>query len=264
MLTLYHSTTSVCAIKVRLTLAEKGLDFESEPMDLRSGDQFDPAYLKINPNAVVPTLIHDGRIVIESSVIQHYVEDAWPEPSLLPADPYERARMRLWMKRIDDPIHPACGTITHAIAFRRDFLAKSPEEQAARFAAIPDPARRARQQAVYEQGLDAPIVAGAVKTYGKLLEDMEAALQSSPWLAGPAYSLADAAATPYVNRLDMMDLLDIWAGTCPRVVDWFDRIRKRPSFDAAITHWFGPKDAEQFSNLDPEVPDKVRRILEAA
>ena len=114
MLTLYDGTTSVCAIKARLTLFEKGLAFASRTLDLRAGDQFDPEYLRLNPNGVVPTLDHDGRIVVESSVIMQYAEDIAPPaaaPSLLPADPYDRARMRLWMKRIDEAVHPATGRV---------------------------------------------------------------------------------------------------------------------------------------------------------
>ena len=67
MLKLYDGTTSVCAIKVRLVLFEKGIPFESHNMDLRRGDQLDPAYLALNPNGVVPTLDDGGEIVIESS-----------------------------------------------------------------------------------------------------------------------------------------------------------------------------------------------------
>ena len=56
------------------------------------GDQFDPAYMKLNPNAVVPTLIHDGQVVIESSVILYYLDEAFPEKPLMPAAPRARAR----------------------------------------------------------------------------------------------------------------------------------------------------------------------------
>jgi len=145
MLTLYDGTTSVCAIKVRLTLAEKGLDFESRTLDLRRGDQFDPDYLKLNPGAVVPTLVDGDEVITESSVIMQYLEDLKPDPTALPPSPAGRARMRLWLKRIDDPLHPACGVLTHATAFRPSFLALTPEQQAARFEKMPDPGRRARQ-----------------------------------------------------------------------------------------------------------------------
>ena len=68
MLELYHSTNSVCAQKARIALAEKELPYKEHLMTL-GGDQFDPAYMKLNPNAVVPTLLHDGQPIIESSVI---------------------------------------------------------------------------------------------------------------------------------------------------------------------------------------------------
>ena len=65
MLYLYHGTTSVCAIKVRLALAEKALPWQGEVLWLQRGDQYRPDYLKLNPNAVVPTLVHDGKAIIE-------------------------------------------------------------------------------------------------------------------------------------------------------------------------------------------------------
>jgi glutathione S-transferase len=94
--------------------------------------------------------------------------------------------------------------------------------------------------------------------------DMESALAEAPFLAGEAYSLADAAATPYVNRLDMLGLWPCWADGHPRVSDWFARIRERPSFEAAITRHFTDKDAAMFARRDDEAPRKVRQILEAA
>src|SRR5258705_37269 len=62
MLELYHNINSVCAQKVRVALAEKGLAYQEHLIDLRGG-QFDPAYMKLNPNAAVPTLVHEGRPV---------------------------------------------------------------------------------------------------------------------------------------------------------------------------------------------------------
>lgn len=261
MFTLYDGTTSVCAIKVRLALAEKGLAWESRTLDLRRGDQFEADYLRLNPGAVVPTLIDGAAVIVESSVIMQYLEDVQPDPTLLPLTPLDRARLRLWLKRIDDPTHPACGVLTHATAFRQSFLAKSAAEQKDHFAKMPDPARRARQEAVYRDGLDAPIVIGAVHTYDKLLADMEATLDASPWLAGPSYSLADAAATPYVNRLHNLGLLDVLTEMRPRVIDWFAHVRLRPSFKAAITDYFTAKDAAHLAGIPKDAPDKVRTIL---
>src|ERR1700716_733420 len=118
MLFLYHAGPSVCAIKVRLVLNEKRLPWEGKILDLRRGDQFQPEYLKLNPNAVVPTLVHDGRTIIESTIIIEYLDEAFPSPPLMSADPYQRAVARYWMKKIDDYLHGDCAALTFAIAFR--------------------------------------------------------------------------------------------------------------------------------------------------
>ena len=93
MLELYHFDRSPAAQKVRLALAEKGLDWDGHYIEtcFDKRDQHDPGYLKLNPRGVVPTLVHDGRVIRESNVILEYIEDAFPAPPLRPADPYERA-----------------------------------------------------------------------------------------------------------------------------------------------------------------------------
>jgi len=127
VLELYHSVSSVCAQKVRVALAEKGLDYKNHLMTLR-GDQFDPAYMKLNPNGVVPTLVHDGRVVIESSVILYYLDEAFPEPPLMPRDPLQRARVRMVNKLIDEYVHNSCTILTFATAFRPWFAGLTGEQ----------------------------------------------------------------------------------------------------------------------------------------
>jgi glutathione S-transferase len=87
MLELYHFNDSVCAQKVRVVLAEKHLDWVPHHVDLMKLENLDPAYLKLNPNGVVPTLVHDGAVVIESSEIIEYLDEHFPDPPLRPADP---------------------------------------------------------------------------------------------------------------------------------------------------------------------------------
>lgn len=262
MLKLYDGKTSVCAIKVRLSLFEKGVPFESHNIDLRAGDQFDPDYLKLNPNAVVPTLVDGDDVVIESSVILQYLEDTRPDPSLLPASAADRARMRIWMKRVDDVVHPSIGNLTHATAYRPAFLALDEDGRTARLAKILDENRRSRFAAVYEKGLDAPIVVGAVKTLDTLIRDMEATLAKSDFLAGGTYSLADCAVTPYANRLFDLGLLGLWAAEAPNVFRWFGAIRERTNFIPAITDYLTDADRAVFTNVDPEAPAQVKAILD--
>jgi len=88
MLELYHAHHSTCSQKVRLCLAEKGLEFESQLVNLAMKEQLAPDYLEINPNGVVPTLVDDGRVVIDSSVICEYLDEVYTDISLTPSDPH--------------------------------------------------------------------------------------------------------------------------------------------------------------------------------
>ena len=259
MLVLYEHSTSVCAIKVRLTLLEKGIHYESRFVDLRRGDQFDPEYRKIHPGAVVPALVHDGQTILESSVIQYYLEDAFPEPRLMPEDPVARYRVRLLMKTIDDPVHPATGLLTHAIAFRKDY--PTPEAIEARMAKVPDPRRRARQRAVYEQGLGASLAVDAVRDMEAAFARMDQTLAHGPWLGGDLYSLADSAATPYANRMNDLGLFDIWGERYARVADWFDRIRARPSYRTGIADRITEDDRDRMAPVEEDAGGTVRGIL---
>ena len=136
MLELYHSINSVCAQKVRIALAEKELPYKEHLMTL-GGDQFDPAYMKLNAKAVVPTLVHDGHPIVESTVICEYIDDVFPSPPLKPADPLERAEMRLWTKAVDELLHPMCGEITFACSHRHTVARLGPEGLAKFLASTP-------------------------------------------------------------------------------------------------------------------------------
>jgi glutathione S-transferase len=193
--TLYHARTSVCSVKARLALAEKGVNFDSKLLTLR-GDQFDLHYMKLNPNAVVPTLVHDGRVIIESTVIMHYVDEVFAGEPLMPADPLARARARMIAKLVDEHIHISCMTLTFATANRAHLLRMSAQEMEAELAKAPDARRSEIKRQVVQQGLDAPLVIEALRHQQKLQSEIADAMKRGPYLAGTSYSLADAAARP--------------------------------------------------------------------
>jgi glutathione S-transferase len=236
VLTLYNGATSVCAAKVRVTLSEKGkrkgTDWDGPLLDLHKGHQFDPAYLKLNPNAVVPTLVDDGRVVIESTVINEYLEDIFPEPRLRPADPYGRARMRLWTRQ-EESVHDEINTLTIALIFRPSELKRPEAEREARIEQRPDPDKRAKWRALLAEGADSALVDKALRRFVRLFGDMDRALASGPWLLGEEYSLADVGMTAYIDRLGQLQFDGLWA-SFPRVGDWLARVRARPSFAEAI------------------------------
>jgi len=260
MLYLYHGTTSVCAIKVRLTLAEKALPWEGEVLALQRGDQYRPDYLKLNPNAVVPTLVHDGKVVIESTLIMEYLDESFPEVALMPRDPYLRAQARLWLKRVDE-LHVHTGTLTTAVAFRRYFMRQTPDGRDRYVARTLDPVKRERLQHIMDDGLAAPEAADAARRHDAFIGAMEAALAHSGYLAGDAFTLADIAAIPYVNRCDVLGLTRLWQDRRPRVTDWLARVRGRPTFASAITVWWDDDARQRFDVPRGEVWAECAQIL---
>lgn len=264
MIELYHNSISVCAQKVRVTLAEKGLAWTGHHLDLVKGEHLTPQYLRINPKAVVPTLVHDGKVIIESTVIDEYLDDAFPAPPLKPTDAFGRYRMRLWSKLCDEGVHMACGSISFAAIFARQLAnGHSPEALEKRLERMPDPARRERQRQIIQHGFDAPFVRDHVRLYDKALAEMEAALADRPWLAGAAFSLADISLIPYVERVDRLGLAGLWHPQRPRVADWFRRMKERPSFKSAIAA-FDPVDYDDRVTESESAWPKVHAILAAA
>ncbi len=262
MLELYHSINSVCAQKIRLALTEKGLQAKEHLMTLR-GDQFDPTYLKLNPNGVVPTLIHDGRPITESSVILYYLDEAFPEKPLMPAAPIERAHVRMFNKLVDEYVHSACMILTFGTAFRPAFLKLSPQQRDAEFAKTPIPKRAEYKRDVVNHGLDSVYVGEALAHHQKLLKWMEEALARGPYLAGNAYSLAECAVIPYLLRLELLQLSGLWEKR-RSVADWWQRMRARPSTQEAIFARMTEADWAPFKKLQADPWPKVQELLQAA
>jgi glutathione S-transferase len=260
---LYHNQMSTCSAKVRLVLAEKTAPWTSRLMDLRRGDNLRPEYLKLNPAGVVPTLITRGRALIESTVICEYLDDVVADNPLRPSDPWAAAQMRLWTKQLDEGVHFATGVVSFCIAFREQFLVKRPEEIEAFLAGLQSQERRDRLKVSLRDGMDASFFPPAVKRMTKLLDDMEAALQNSDWIAGSGYSLADTAMTPYVVRLVHLGF-DFQIEKRPRIADWLARVGARASFDEAMARWYEPSYLELFDRVRPNARARLKSLIHRA
>jgi glutathione S-transferase len=208
MLALYHFDRSTAAQKVRLALAEKNLPWESRCVDpaLDKHQQHDPEYLKLNPRGLVPTLVHEGRVVRESQVILEYLEDVFPAPPLRPADPVERARMRLWTKLVDEGLHVDSRTIGQCVAMRFVIREADPATIKKHYDAMPDEVRRDNDLINNEKGVDSPLLPGAVRRFKRTFYDIDRALADSPWLAGNTFSLADISLVVYSSRMESFQL----------------------------------------------------------
>lgn len=253
-LELYHNDVSVCAQKVRITLSEKNLFPVEHHLDLGAGDSHAPEYLKLNPKGVVPTLIDNENVIVESTVICEYLDDAYPDHPLRPISPVERAAMRQWKLVPDAGLHFWCSTVSFAIAWRH-------QDRTAQMAKWSAQVRAERIDAI-NAGLDAPLVKPHFKNYVGVLDRMEKALRNGPWLAGETYSLADIAVTPYVCRLHDMAQDWLWEDGLARrsIGDWFSRCRARKSFDA-ITKFNPPEKMEMMKREGTKVIDHARQMI---
>lgn len=260
MIELYHSDMSVCAAKVRIVLAEKGVAWQGHHLNLGAGDAQRPDYLKLNPNGVVPTIVDDGKVLIESTVICEYLDDKWPAPPLKPTDAAARARMRLWAKQLDEGLHATTGTGTYCAAFRKRFEKMAPAELDAFLAKIPTEERRTRIGQAIRMGMDAPGFQAGIQRFAKMIRDMDASLAGTRWLAANDYSLADVAYTPYMTRLEHLGL-DGMFKKYPRVADWAERLKARQSYAKGMHEWFNPSTLDLFAGIRDATRAKVAAWL---
>src|SRR6266567_8288424 len=244
---LYNAPQSTCSQRVRFVLNAKSLPFAEEKLDLLAGDQLKPEYLAINPNGVVPTLDHDGKVVIDSSVIIEYLDEVVPErSSFTPRDPVKRAAMRSLMRFIDEMPAAAVRVPTFNLAFLPRFAAMSEDE----FIAFAEskPLRKEFMLAMGRKGFPQKEMDAALQRLRRTYERMDAEIEKSggPWLLGEEISLADIALMPAVVRMADLDQATAWQDL-PRVQHWYDAVCRHPAFRP--TYYPGSLLTERFPHL---------------
>ena len=235
MIVLYHAMHSTCSQKVRLCLHEKGIPWESRLVNLATKEQLAPDYLRINPNGVVPTLLHDGEPVTDSSVICEYLEEQFPQVPLSPPDALGRARMRAWLRYMEEVPTAAVRVPSFNGAFLYrfeglDLEAFRKEQSDVR------PLRKHFYRRMGPKGFPQADVEASVDQIARTADRMEAALAQGPWLMGERYTLADIVVAPLIDRMDDLGFGELWnGGQRPRMADWYRRIRQRPAFAQTFT-----------------------------
>ena len=234
MLKLYNAPHSTCSQKVRICLAEKGLPFEDIRLDLGKGkDQLKPEYLALNPNGVVPTLVDDGEVIIDSSVICEYLDEKYPAPKLTPENVAQRAKMRAWMRYLEE-----VPTVAVRIpSFNMGFLPRYEGLNDEQFRAEQSDVRTIRKhfyRRMGPKGFKPAEVEAALDQIGSTCARMEAALANGPWLMGAQYTIADIVVTPSIDRMADLGYSSIWTDKYPRVTAWYARMQARPAFQKAF------------------------------
>jgi glutathione S-transferase len=236
MLTLYHGETSTCSKRVRITLAEKGVEWESRHLVLARRENLEPWYLALNPNGVVPTLVHDGRVLIESVFIIQYLDEIFPDPPLAPADPYGRAQMRIWMDRIEHVLHRNINIVSWIRQGRyKRFEGMNEAELQAVFDQQATEEKRLLLRNRLKQGVSEADMDFAEQRVAEVLDAMEAQMAVQDWLCGDAFSLADISVAPFFERFEANGnaALTDWDKR-PRLGAWWERVQARESFKTAF------------------------------
>ncbi len=235
MLKLYHAEPIANSLKSLIPLEEKGLQFQSIYVDLHKFEQHEPWFVAINPEGQVPVLDHDGTIVTHTTVINEYLEDAFPDaPPLRPADPAGKARMRFWNKFVDEHVmnyvsihgwHRMVGVIARSI-------------EAGQFEKLLEriPLREQREKwRTARSGFSPADLANATRKVEAAVDKVEGQLAQTPYLAGDRFTLAD------INFLSHCGLavqrlfpeMNVQA-RAPRLVEWVERVCARPGVKAAL------------------------------
>lgn len=257
MITLYHYPSSPCAAKVRAVLTEKSLAWDSRVVNIIDKENLRPDYLKLHPKGVVPVLVDDDHVIIESTIIMEYLDTAYDRDSLKPPGAPAQARMRKWLKWVDEQLHPNWAGLGWTILIRPTWLEKSECEVEALLARLIDPARRERQRRIFNSGYDAPEFLASLSLLEATLRDMEATLVREPWLAGEHPSLGDIAVLPYIISAEKFGIADMMLEHRPAIRRWLDAWRQRPTY-AATMPWELP------ASLVAEVREKSREPWLAA
>jgi len=200
-ITLYHDVPSTNCDRVKIVLAEKGLAWEGIWVKLGKLEQKSPEHLKRNPYGKIPVIDDDGKLLFESCIINEYLDEKYPNPPLLPKDPYLRSRGRILVDYFLNYLHEPYW------ALRGEMIKKN------------------------EADRDPKIIAETRKEVMARLQYLEEALGDKPFLLGD-YSLTDIAMLPRFPRLEKYGVLP--SPSLPNLTAWFDRMKQRPAVQAIL------------------------------
>jgi glutathione S-transferase len=233
---LCHYPGSPCSRRVQISLIEKGIDWRDVHIDLSRMEQRHPAYLRINPNGLVPTLVHNGQVLWESNVITRYLDDVFPQHRLYPDDAAQLQAVGEWQaaeqamardfrplmyQRLMGPILRLTQTLEEALDKVRMVTSDSAdiewEEKVWSLAVI---------DAAEEQRLEKNLFAW--------LDRVEAALAETGFLVGDQFSQAEISLYPRISMYPWIGL-SISAQRYPHTRDWLQRMGLRASFRQTLT-----------------------------
>jgi glutathione S-transferase len=232
-LVLYDGAGTPSPRRVKLCLLEKGLPFKIKWLNLGLMDQKNPEYLKVSPTGLVPALVHDGRALYESNVINEYIDAVFPNPPLAPKDPWGQAQMRMWFafendfaKPFRDAVYETFGkerlksTGLTAEKLREEIMRRTSNEAYVKFAT-----------AVLTSPRNDDLVKERQLVLLEKMGQMEDRLSDGrSWLCGDQFTLADIALAPRVDMFPVVGIHDLHE-RFPRIGQFMTRMKARPSWE---------------------------------
>lgn len=263
---IFHFFLSSCSQKLRIFLNLKGIDWEPHPIDLSKNENFTEWFLGINPRGLLPVLVHDGAVHIESNDIITYLDRAFPQVKLIPEG--HEVEVAKLLKHEDDLHMDLRG-----LSFRFVFAPPGPPKPPAaleRYATagtgtvqgMSDRAKIDEQiefwKAYAKQGYTDEAARKSAQTFRRTFNDLDARLAGQPYMLGDKLTVLDIAWFIYVNRL-------VLAGyplgrLHPRLAAWFDGLMARPEFAKEIAL---PPPVEQAFAATRKAQEQAGQTLEA-
>ncbi|WP_273147927.1 glutathione S-transferase family protein [Oceanicaulis alexandrii] len=203
----YDCATAPSPRRARMVIAEKRIDVETVEIDLRSGEQFSPDFMAVNPGCTVPALVTDeGETLCENASIVRYLEALYPDPPLLGVSPIEQARVAEWVWRSEFE-----GLISVMEVLRN--TSKSMKDRA-----LPGPDPVPQIPELAERGM----MRGQ-----RFFKTLDARLSETPWLAGDSFSFADITAFVFVEFAAWVKMVP--GEELTALSTWRDACKARPS-----------------------------------
>jgi glutathione S-transferase len=248
----FHHPVSSCSQKLRIFLNMKGVPWHSHPVDLFGNENLTPYFLGINPRGLVPVLVDDGAVHIESNDILLHIEERFPEPRLIPPGMTEEMARLL---RFEDDLHLDLRTLSFRFLFAPPHSPKS-DDDLDRYATTGSGTVGGEKDAHIDREIgfwkvlaahgitDDAARASAAKFHDAFAE-LETRLAISPYLLGDSFSLLDIAWIVYTQRLRLsgypLERLH------PRLGAWLAEHAERPEIAREITlpHEMAPMIAER-------------------
>jgi len=231
---LYHGEPGSNSLKVLQAIHEKGVRFDSHYINLSKFEQHEPEFLKINPAGQVPVLVHDGRVVTESTIINEYIDRAFDGPPLRPSDPYDEAQMRIWTKFVDDVFRPSLSYLAwHRVI--PGLASRLPEgEFEKRLERIPLKEKRDKWSLAASGGFSSRELETWRHQLKESIDRLENGLDGREWLVAGSFSLADIAMFSMAIGVPMSYPELMNNQRTPNAIGWIARMRARPGVAAAL------------------------------